>query len=362
MKPLESTRGHGDRGFALIAMALFILAFLGLTAIAVEISRLTHTATEVQASADSAALSAAAALAKHLNEVTGGQNAATANNADGHAIAASSVLIEKGHYDSSAGASTHFSTSCTANVDCNAVKATVTVDNVNYIMGSILDGQSGTNVLKNAVAAVGCPSSSYPWPLAVCSSALSQIGRDDTCGSFSGPITMNPNASSNSCWTSLGTASASSSNTQAIFPAQCGGAPIQAWVQESINLTGGVASSVWQAMQCCIACQNIHDFTVAVVDCAGGTCGGSSTPIVGFATIHIADASDVNRPGGGTTTCSGGSFRPWGDCPASVTSPPGVPTGITATQVCKSDLPGGPGGSTCHNFGTTVSPRLGQLP
>src|SRR5438874_8743436 len=101
MKPLESTRGHGERGFALIAMALFILAFLGLTAIAVEISRLTHTATEVQASADSAALSGAAALAKSLSEVTGGQNAATANSADGHAVAIGSIQIDKGHYDSS---------------------------------------------------------------------------------------------------------------------------------------------------------------------------------------------------------------------------------------------------------------------
>src|SRR6266481_6170720 len=147
-------------------MALWILAFLGLTAIAVEIARLTHTATEVQASADAAALSGAAALGKGLSEVTGGQNAATANSADGHAIATSSVLIEKGHYDSSAAASPHFSTSCTAGTDCNAVKATITVDNVNYIMASVLNGQSGTNVLKNAVAAVECQGSAYPLPLA----------------------------------------------------------------------------------------------------------------------------------------------------------------------------------------------------
>ncbi len=357
MKSFESTRGHGERGFALIAMALFILAFLGLTAIAVEISRLTDTATEVQASADSAALGGAAALAKGLSEVTGGQNAATANSADGHAVATSSVLIEKGHYDSSAAANPHFSTSCTAGLDCNAVKATVTVDNVSYIMASILEGHSGTNVLKNAVAALECQGTGYPLPMAVSKGVLDTISHDNTCGTTTASFFADPASSNSACWTSLGSSSASASFFRGIFPAQCGGTPLQAYLQEPIHLQNGVDSNVWKTLQCCIACQGVHDFTVVVIDNADvAGCTSGNAPVLGFATIRIALASDVNPPGGGPTNCN--SFSPWG-CATTVTGT-GL-TGITAGQVCKSDVRGSPGGTSCTNFGNTVT-VLGQLP
>src|SRR5262249_42381601 len=152
-----------------------------------------------------------------------------------------------------------------------------------------LNGQTSTSVQKNAVAAVECQGSAFPLPMAVCEQALQSIPQDDLCGTVSSMFTMNPTGAQSACWTSLGTPSASSGYDHSIFPAQCGGAPVEAFLQEPVNLQNGVADKVWQAPQCCIACQNIHDFVVPVVDCSA--IGGCNTapPVLGFATIHIAN-------------------------------------------------------------------------
>jgi len=352
------TRHARERGATLIAGGIWLVAMMAIVAIAVEIARLTDTATEVQAAADSGALGAALAISKGQSgqAVTEGQDAAARNYANGQLVPTSGVQIDIGHYTSDPSASTHFTTTCTAGVDCNAARATVTVSNVKYLLASILNGQTSTTVQKTAVSAVECQGSAYPLPLTVCKQVLDSIGQDDTCGTTAPSFFMNPDGSQNACWTSLGSSSASSSYTQSIFPAQCGGTPVETYLQEAINLQNGVANTVWQALQCCIACQGIHDFVIPVVDCSA--IGGCNTapPVLGFATIHINNPTDVNPPGGGNTNCGNTS---WG-CSARVQA--SGATGITASQVCKSDLAGKPGGTSCTNFANTVAPVLGQLP
>ena len=335
-----------------------MVALLAIMAIAIEVARLTDTATEVQTAADSAALAAALAISKGSSgtAVTEGQNAAAQNYADGQLVPTSGVQIDLGHFSSDPAVSPHFSTTCTAGVDCNAARATVTVNNVKYLLASILNGNTATSVQKTAVSAVECQGSAYPLPMAVCTQVFDQIGRDDTCGAMSTSFFMNPAGAQNACWTSLGSASASASYARGIFPAQCGGVPEETWLQEPINLQNGVTNSVWQALQCCIACQGIHDYVIPVVDCSAmGQCN-TAPPVLGFATIHINNATDINPPGGGNTNCGTES---WG-CSARVHTQGA--TGITASQVCKSDLAGKPGGTSCTNFGNTVAPVLGQLP
>jgi hypothetical protein len=351
----------GQGGFAVPATLIWFGALVAVAAIAVEIARLTTTATEVQVSADAAALAGALAISQGqtAQAVSWGQNAAKANSADGRSVEAANnatVQIDIGNYNPDPSANPHFSTACTPGVDCNAAMATVTVKDVQYIIASLLSGQTQTNVQKTAVAAALCQGSAYPLPLAVCDNALTAIPPDDLCGPLTASINIQPDIAQNGCWTSLSSASGSASFVESIFPPQCGGTPLYTTLGENIDLHGGLSDSVFKALQCCIQCQNIHDFTVPVISNCTGACT-AQPPVVGFATLHIANATDVSRNTNGVTNC--GSF-PF--CPSGVSVANAGISQIQASQVCKSDLVGGPGGTTCTNFANTVAPVLGQLP
>jgi hypothetical protein len=356
---------HRERGIALIAAGMWLFALLGITAIAVEVAHLTDTATEVQVAADAGALGAALqiALGQNGQAIAAGKNIAGANFANGSTVASSAVQIDIGHYNPDPTIVPHFTATCTPGVDCNAAKATVKVTAVKYIMASILNGQSGTDVTKNAVAAAECQGSSLnPLPMAICDSALRSIGAGDVCGPVSASFAMNPNGGQSACWTSLSPTDSVNDNTvKGIFPTQCGGTPVTTSVGEQINLGNGV-SSAWQLLQCCIACANQQDFTVPVVSCGALAQCNHSSAVLGFATIHIELPSDVTPPGqrNGGTPCQ--SQFPGHGCQARPVGSGSTP-GIVSRQICKSDLAGAPGGANCSgsNFGNTVAPVLGQV-
>jgi len=360
---LRNREHRGERGVALVAGALWFTAVLALAAIAIEVARLTDTATEVQIAADAAAFAGAVALGRNQtpsDAQAAGKSVAAVNAADGRLIDPSGVQMDIGHYDPSPSANPHFSTTCTpgGTTDaCNAARATVTVSGVQYVMASILNGQAGTAVTKTAVAAAECPGSGYPnLPMAVCLQALQNIPQDETCGTVSGPFVMNPNAANNACWSSLGSGSASADAFLSLFPPQCGGSnQVELFAQEALPLQNGVDTKVWKALQCCVACQGVHDFTLPVIDCgAAGSCN-TSPPLQSFATIHITNPTDINTVGSGNTNC--GSFS-WG---CSQTIPNDGSGTITASQICKSNVPGKPSTLGCTNQATTVV-VLGQLP
>src|SRR2546426_5959438 len=76
---------RSERGFALVAVAVWLGAILALAAIAIEVARLTTAATEVQVASDSAALAAAGALstgAGTSGAQAAGRSAATADFVD----------------------------------------------------------------------------------------------------------------------------------------------------------------------------------------------------------------------------------------------------------------------------------------
>src|SRR2546428_2410422 len=120
-------RQRRESGVALVGAGIWFLALAAMVAIAVEIARLTDTATEVQTAADSAALAGALALSQGHPElaVARGQAAAGNNQADGRAVASAGVQIDVGHYSTDPSADPHFTTPCTGGANCNAVKATV---------------------------------------------------------------------------------------------------------------------------------------------------------------------------------------------------------------------------------------------
>ena len=350
------TRHRSEGGFTLVGTAILLLALVGVTAIAVEVARLTTTATEVQVAADSAALAAALAISEgqSAQAVSRGQGVAAKNAADGRLVDTSGVQIDIGNYNPDPTADPHFSTSCTSGVDCNAARATVTVNNVNHIMAKVLDGQTGTSVTKTAVAAVECQGGAAPLPLAICTTALTSIPQNSLCGPLSANINIQPDSAQSGCWTSLSSSSSSASFVQSIFPAKCGGTPLYTSLGQNIDLHGGLSDDVFKALQCCIQCQDLHDFTVPVISCTG-TCSGAP-PVLGFATLRM-DATDVSRNTNGNTNCNSFSF-----CSNGVTVPNAGISRIQASQVCKSDVPGAPGGTACTNFGTTIAPVMGQLP
>src|SRR5439155_5087682 len=358
------TRAPRERGVALVAGALWIAAILAIAGIAIEVGRLTTTATEVQVAADAGALAAAVALGKNQTNSqaqAAGSSMATANFADGRAVDPSGVQIDVGHYDPAPSANPHFSTACTpgGSADsCNAARATVTVSGVNYIMASILNGQIATAVTKTAVAAAECPGSGFAKaPLAVCKEALKDIPSDELCGTFPGPFILTPNTAQNGCWTSLDPSLPASAEVfLSLFPPQCGGTrQIELFAQENLPLQNGADAKVWKAFQCCVACQGIHDFTLPVIDCSqAGNCN-TSPPLLTFATITIGQPTDIDPPGNGNTNCS--SFS-WG-CSQTINN--GSATQITASQICKSNRPGKPSTLGCLNEASTVV-VLGQLP
>jgi hypothetical protein len=360
-------RTKSESGIALLAMAVWITAFAAIAAIVVEIARLTLTATEVQTAADSGAIGGALALVRNIpgQMSSMGKSAAAANTADGRSVDPNGVQIELGHYSTDPSANPHFTTGC-AGTDCNAVKATVTVDNVQYIIASIIGG-SQSSVQKIAVAAAECQGSGNPLPLAVCNQALaSPLGQDTLCvdGVLKSGLSMQ--SGSNACWTYLSSPTQGTSTVQGLFPNQCGGtAPAEdgyVTLGQNLNFVGnpGVSVSTWQALQCCLACQGLHKFTVPVIDCSGGgnPCQGDK-PVIGFTTLDISQLSDGSN---GNTQCNN-KFSPWGNCGVTVDN--GWSAGlqeIAANQICHANDSGTPGGSACTNFGNTVAPVMGQLP
>ena len=353
-----------DRGLALVAGAVWIAAMLALAAIAIEVARLTDTATEVQVAADAAAFAAAVALGKNQTTSqaqTAGKNTAAANTADGRLVDVSGVQIDIGHYNPDPTANPHFSPACTpggTTDGCNAAKATVTVSGVKYLMASILNGQQGTDLTKTAVAAAECPGSGWAnLPAAVCKQALQSVPQDETCGAVSGPFVLNPSAAKNMCWTVFDpNMSANDAAFLSFFPPQCGGSrQFELFAQQALPLQHGVDANVWKALQCCVACQNFHDYTMPVIDCSAIPSCNTSPPLLSFATIHIANPTDVDTVGAGNTQCN---IFPWG-CSYTIRN---AGTGnITASQICKSDLPGKPSTLGCTNHASTVI-VLGQLP
>src|ERR1051325_7590691 len=145
---MQTHRRHGERGIALFAARIFMLAMLALPAIPVEVARLADTATEVQVSADVGAMGAAVARARGKTEtdaIDAGKDVASLNFADGHPVDRGGVNIVAGHYDPTAAPGSKFDP---AGNPHNAFLSTVTVSGVKFLTASILNGASGTNVQK----------------------------------------------------------------------------------------------------------------------------------------------------------------------------------------------------------------------
>jgi len=355
---------HRERGFVFVAAAILLVAIIAVVAIAVEVSRLTHTATEVQVAADVGALGAAVEYAKSANEgqsIQAGRNVASLNFANGAQVPIEGVSIAPGNYDPTRAVGDKFHQGDTPH---NAFKATVTLTNVEYLTSTLISSQASTPVQKTAVAAPDCPSDGVPnFPMTICDSYMAEFQPGQTCNDQPRLASMVPTGTQTACWTSLGTGSASSSAYAALLPQACGGnGGAKVRVGDSIQMQSGSVNSFLQTVQCCVACKDQHKFTIPVVSCSdingSGGCNGQGATVIGLATINIASYQDVMLTGGGTNNCRNvfpGCTGPTGDGRINNVNSP--QSGIYVNQTCNAGS-GGHGGGRCFGESTII---LGQF-
>jgi hypothetical protein len=356
-------RRRGERGFVLVAAGIMLIAVLAVVAIAIEVSRLTHTATEVQVAADAGALGAAVASTKGATEdaaIQAGRNIASFNFANGARVPIEGASIVAGNYDPTRAVGDKFHP---GDVPHNGFKSTVTLTGVQYIMGTIISSQTSASVQKTAVAAPDCPSDGTPtFPMTICDTYLTEIQPGQQCSNQPRLAQMVPtSAGQTACWTSLGTGSASSSAYTALLPQACGGnGGTDLKVGDSIEMQNGAVNSFLQTVQCCVLCKDQHKFTIPVVPCSAisGGCNGQAATVIGLATINIESYQDVMLTGGGTNNCRNifpGCTGPSGDGKIdNVNSPQ---SGIYINQTCNTGS-GGHGGGRCFGESTVI---LGQF-
>lgn len=283
MKP---RRRKAERGFATIYLGISILALAAVATLGVDVGRIAFTATEVQSAADTVATTGAKQLILGTaNPRTDAEDVLAANMIDGHAGQKSEIqTFETGNYD---GTTDSFSAGGTP---ANAVRAVVSTQ-VNNILTAIL-GQPASTVTKTATAAFGSLGAGQPTlPLAIGDCLFpSPDCMDDSCLP---KLLQVPSPEDNSAWTGFFD-SASSNLAQDYFPAECGGSltPPTIRTGEDINIINGETSTL-KALEDCLAA-GIDTFLVPIVEC--GIQYNQSTPVLGFATIHVTDVNTTGNP------------------------------------------------------------------
>ncbi len=358
-RPSRNRRARrGERGVSLVLGALWVGAIGAVLAIAVEVGRLTDTATEVQVAADAAALAAAEDMVKGGTAGAGGtaeragRDVAERNRADGRAPKDGEVAIEFGNYSVAAG--------FVPGAAANATRATVTLSDppVLYVLASILGSGSSTTVTKRAVAKYVCNGTHAPTaPIAIGDCQLHQYTGGQQCSTSGITLTLNPDPTQNACWI------ANPSSDAGWFPPEspAGGQQAPLSVGDSITARNGSMIPIFRDWQTCVetggsACvspgntgSGIHDFVIPVVPCPINNCNNGTTigTVVGFATIHVNCPGDIICPG----------------CDKPPRVPRGVPGGtaspsVTFTQICNNDAAGTGGGSGAAECFGSGSVRL----
>lgn len=319
-------RRRGERGVTMLLAAISLVAIIAISAISIEIARLTDTATEVQSAADAAALAAAENIDVSGDTATAtsaARTVASRNRADGRAPAPANVAVEFGSWTAGGGYS---SSAPLAGSSLPAVKATVTMPDVRFLLASAL-GASSTSVTKDAVAAYVCTGQAQPTaPITIGICQLRTYTQGQPCSGTGNTLTQSPDPTQNSCWT------ANAADAPGWFPPECNGgdAPLLA-VGDTLagqGLNNGAMVPILRAFQNCVDA-GVHDYVVPIINCPIANCnaGTSLGQIVSFATMHIANSSDIVSQGPNK--------------------------GITFTQICDNNGSGNPGppGAQCTGHG-----------
>ena len=301
-----------ERGMVMALAAVFLVAVIAISAIAIEVSRLTDTATEVQVAADAAAMAAAQNLTRggtQASATAAAQAVAAQNSTDGRTPSSDNVSpIEFGSYTAAAGFRA-------GGTPVNAVRATVSIPNVQFILANVFGQGSSTTVTKRGAAAfrtLGTGRPQLPIVLGECFSCNPGSGN---CTTSPITITFNDNrtAANNSsfmeldcnnsdCTTiALGTGLCDSSKRgiEKYVPtvAGCGsgggvtGPTICSG--ESLTLNNGAKNPVCADFDCLKG--NGQSYLVPIVQNTCGTPFNQTAPVIGFASVTIVDVNCDNK-------------------------------------------------------------------
>ena len=324
---------HGERGIGMVAIAVWIVALAVITAAAVDIARLSHTASEVQTIADAAALAGVKTLFDNNlvsdgTEVTAARNYAHLNRFDGKDFpvtddATGAMTVDVGHYNGT--------TFTSGGSPTNAVRAVATGIDVQFVtanlIGSIFGSTAtGSNVTKRATAAIGCGPNCQPQlPVMLCQGLVTNLDADKLCDSSKftlGPISQIPSPTDTSCWSCLSTGcGANTQNYLNLFPPECGGTgAATASIGENIDISNGHNTPILQNLLNCIAPtsatvngssgKNKHFFRVPVSDNCNGCV--QTGEVKNFVTLKIG-CTDPNCTDRDHCDCTGtdASGRPY---------------------------------------------------
>ncbi len=291
---IQNRKRKRQRGAVMSAFVIGSVALLALTAVGIDIGRLTMVATEVQTAADAAATAGARAL-------LGGATAAIArsqaqsvvgqNRVGGATAVIQTSQLQVGTYNQ-AGAFVNGGTPATA------VRATPAVSVRNLFGGIFGPSFANTTVTKTATAAafgLGGGRPTLPLVLGDCHfPALTSCFQTPGCLPS---MTQVPNTSNNSGWTAFFDGSASSTNVNQYMPSECGGtvtAPVIK-VGDVISLNNGQLTGTLKNVDDCVK-RNINTFMVPIVSCNSNF--NQSGTVLGFATIVVTRVEAFGSPKG----------------------------------------------------------------
>ncbi len=303
MNPKPGCR-RGQGGFVLVLSGIVLLTMFALMVVAIDIGRISHTATEVQGIADSAALAGAKAVIEQGpgNANPAAKTAAEDNRFDGRNFVQGTnglLDVKEGKWDPGTASFT------AGDSPTNAVRAIVTGQSVRYVAAPLIGIGPTTDIQRLAIAVIGAPSAApVNMPLAVCSSVTNGVNAQPPgpCAGGDGSVIktipdLEQQGSQNSCFSGFGTG-ANSADERLLLPPQCGGTIAATLsVGENISLDAGQNATVLQKIRDCVdpTKGNVHRFILPVIDDC--TCSGASLAVTGFVEIQIDDPSQVVASG-----------------------------------------------------------------
>jgi Flp pilus assembly protein TadG len=351
MIPMAKNRSR-TRGVAVAMTAIWLTALMAVAAIGVEVARLATVATEVQVAADAAALGAAKNLwstpgATQGTATSAGQAVAAQNQADGRFPASGNVNIQYGTWV----ANTGFVNG--GGGGSPAVRATVTMPNVKYLMATVFGFATQTQVQKRATAIYTCQETGRPGPFTIGSCQLQTYTQGQSC-SADNPTMLrtSPTPGQLMCW--LDNSAGISAYLPPVAGCGTGTASVTAVGDALPAITNGNVTPNYRALQDCVGntCvppggtgPGVHDYTIPIISCPLNSCNNGTTigTVLGYATVHISCPGDIICPG-----CT--------DSPRSPGVDASVSPSVNFSQICNNDSGGGGGnnsGSTgCFGSGT----------
>jgi Flp pilus assembly protein TadG len=311
---------RNERGIGLVMTALTLTAFCALVAVAVDIGRITFTASEVQSAADVAALTGARALLDGRTPSTDAKTLLGANTINSKTAAtAATTQLQTGTVDGTG------KFTAGSGAAANAIQATTQTTVTNLFTGIFGKANASTTVTKTATAAITTTSNARPdLPLALSGSCFDNFD----CSAGNCP-TLNTQTN-NAGWTGL-LSGHSQPNAEQYIPGPCGGGTATPLINvgDAVNTTNGSVTSLFHDMHCLVCDQgNKGPYVLPVVNksCTSNFVGDLT--VMGFATVVVDSTTyctkghdekqlpllsvrHVDRPGsvGGCAKCGTGFVR-----------------------------------------------------